>query len=69
MHVAPVLHVLSLVIMLFAGCMLVPLGESIGFDDAAQRACGIAVPVTFACGAAPPRPSRRSRTATRAPAE
>ena len=51
MHVAPVLHVLSLVIMLFAGCMLVPLAVSVGFDDAAQRAYMEAFPGTLVCGA------------------
>ena len=51
MHVAPVLRLLSLVIMLFAGCMLVPLAVSIGFGDAAQHAYDEAVLVTLACGA------------------
>jgi trk system potassium uptake protein TrkH len=51
MHVAPVLHFLSLVIMLFAGCMLLPLAVSVGYVDAAQHAYFEAVPGTFACGA------------------
>ena len=51
MHVASVLHVLSLVIMLFAGFMLVPLAVSIGYDDAGQRAYNQAVLITLVCGA------------------
>lgn len=51
MHVAPVLNVLSLVILLFAGCMLVPLGVSVGFGDAAEFAYDEAVLIAFVCGA------------------
>ncbi|MBI3376093.1 MAG: TrkH family potassium uptake protein [Betaproteobacteria bacterium] len=51
MHVAPVLRVLSLVILLFAMCMLVPLGVSIGLGDAAEFAYDEAVLLTFTCGA------------------
>ena len=50
MHVAPVLHALSLVIMLFACCMLLPLAVSAGFGDAAQHAYVEAMPGTLACG-------------------
>ena len=51
MHVAPVLYVLSLVIMLFAGFMMVPLAVAIGYDDAGQRAYNQAVLITLVCGA------------------
>lgn len=51
MHVASVLHLLSLVIALFAVFMLVPLAVSIGFDDAAQHAHSRAFLLTLACGA------------------
>ena len=60
MHVAPVLHVLSLVIMLFAGCMLMPLGVSIGLGDAAEFAYDEAVLIAFTSGAVLWGATRRS---------
>jgi trk system potassium uptake protein TrkH len=51
MRLAPVLHVLSLVILLFAGCMLLPLGYSFFAHDAALHAYDEAIVATALCGA------------------
>jgi trk system potassium uptake protein TrkH len=48
----PVLEVLSVVIVVFAFAMLAPLGVAFLHDDAARRAFGIGVMVTFTGGAA-----------------
>lgn len=48
----PVLGVLSVVIVIFALAMLLPLGVSFLYDDAARHAYGKGVAVTFASGAA-----------------
>jgi trk system potassium uptake protein TrkH len=48
----PVLDVLSVVIIMFAFAMLLPLGVSFLYDDAARHAYGKGVAATFASGAA-----------------
>ena len=48
----PVLEVLSVVVVVFALAMLLPLGVSFLYDDAARHAYGKGVAVTFASGAA-----------------
>jgi trk system potassium uptake protein TrkH len=47
-----VLNVLSVAIVIFALAMLLALGVSLGYGDAAGRACGEAVLITFVSGAA-----------------
>jgi trk system potassium uptake protein TrkH len=50
-RIAPVLNVLSKVVMLFSAAFLVPLTLSWIFDDGAQRAYDEAIVITFAAGA------------------
>ncbi|MDH4191667.1 MAG: TrkH family potassium uptake protein [Betaproteobacteria bacterium] len=50
MRFAPVLHVLSLVILLFAGCMLIPLGYSFFSQDGAQHVYDKAIAATALAG-------------------
>ncbi|HLE67879.1 MAG TPA: potassium transporter TrkG [Burkholderiales bacterium] len=50
MHIRAVLRLLALVIMLFAGCMLVPLGFSLLLDDSALHAYDKAILVTLLAG-------------------
>jgi len=57
----PVLNVLSVVVVIFALAMLVPLGLAYGYGDAARDAFARAVIATLACGAALWIATRRSR--------
>jgi trk system potassium uptake protein TrkH len=51
-RLAAVLHLLSLVLVLFAASMLVPLAFSVGYADGGQGAYSSAMGVTLLCGAA-----------------
>ncbi len=65
-RIAPVLNVLSRVVMLFALTLLVPLTVSWIVDDGAQRAYDDAILITFASGVAIwllTRKARRGRSA------
>src|SRR2546422_543201 len=50
-RLVPVLNVLSVVIVIFAVAMLLPLLVSVIYGDAAGDACEVAVPIAFAGGA------------------
>ncbi len=52
MRLYAVLHLLSMVLMLFAGCMLLPLAFSLGLGDGVHAAYAQAIGITFSCGVA-----------------
>lgn len=60
-RVAVVLHVLSLVIMVFGTVMLLPLGVALWYGDAAVGAYDKALAITLLCGGAIWAATRRSR--------